>query len=415
MGFGHRWLSRTGAVALLVLAGLAVPAGPAPAADAEPRFTFDVTGTTVPLGVGKKRIHLRLTNLTGRTPREAIFYVRPGEQDWPDGISLMWPEGGGSGECDGDAAGWYCRIGPGALPELLPAAGETVDLPFDVNVQENQQPYEGTFSVEAGMAWGDEPMKTAARKLFTLRLVDDPEADLSVVAPDVKQSVRVGAGGRLEPTGTLQPGETGAVRFRIVNQGRKAVGGIKVTLRLPEAVTFTRPPKECVVAADRRSAVCTYDTLALIPVGQDTDPNDGSYSAVELHNLVTVAAATRAPVTLTGGTVQVEGLAEQPDVRPGPARTGLPANAVAVPAAEVDDSDNRDGFAVLVAARGGTGDDGDDGDGGGGGGDLPITGPRAGLIAGTGLALVAGGGIVLLLARRRRVVAVGGGGGTPAA
>ncbi|MEU7933715.1 hypothetical protein [Micromonospora echinofusca] len=411
MGLGHRWLSRTAAVTLLVLAGLAVPGGPAPAANADPKFTVDVTGTTVPSGVGKKRIHLRLTNLTDSTPREAIFHVRPDDQDWPDGISLMWPEGGGSGECDGDAAGWYCRIGPNALPELLPAAGGTVDLPFDVNVQENQEPYEGRFSVEAGMAWGDEPMKTAARTSFTLRLVDDPEADLSVVAPDVKQSVRVGAGGRLEPTGTLQPGETGAVRYRIVNQGRKAVGGIKVTLRLPEAVTFTRPPKECAVADDRRSAVCTYDTLALIPAGQDTDPSDGSHSAVELHDLVTVAVATRAPVTLAGGTVQVEGLAAQAQVRSGPARTGLPANAVAVPAADVDDSDNRDGFAVLVAAGGSPGP----GDGGGGGGDLPITGPRTGLLAATGLALVAGGGIVVLLARRRRVVVVRGGGATPAA
>ncbi|MFG1779824.1 hypothetical protein ACGFIR_26750 [Micromonospora sp. NPDC049051] len=410
MGLGHRWLSRTAAVTLLVLAGLAVPGGPAPAANADPKFTFDVTGTTVPVGVGKKRIHLRLTNLTNSTPREAIFYVRPGEQDWPDGISLMWPEGGGSGECDGDAAGWYCRIGPSALPELLPAAGETVDLPFDVNVQENQQPYEGRFSVEAGMAWGDEPMRTSDREWFTLRLVDDPVADLSVVAPDVKQSVRVGAGGRLEPTGTLQPGETGAVRYRVVNQGRKAVGGIRVTLRLPEAVTFTRPPEECVVADDRRSAVCTYDTLALVPAGQDTDPTDGSHSAVELHNLVTVAASTRAPVTLTGGTVQVEGLAEQADARSGPPRTELPANAVAVPAADVDDSDNRDGFAVLVAARGSTGnggdDDGGDDNGGGGGDGLPITGPQTGLVAATGAALVAGGVIVLLLARRRRVAAV---------
>ncbi|MGK5673644.1 hypothetical protein ACSNOB_12490 [Micromonospora sp. URMC 106] len=409
MSLGRRWLSRTGAV-LLVLAGLAVPAGPAPAAGADPRFTFDLTGTTMPLGVTKKRVHLRLTNLTDRTPSQVIFYVRPGEADWPDRISLMWPEGGGSGECDGDAWGWYCRIESSVLPELLPAAGETVDLPIDIHVQ-GDQPYEGRFSVEAGMAWGDEPMETSARRWFTLRVVDDPVADLSVVAPDVKQSVRVGAGGRLEPTGTLQPGETGALRYRIVNQGRKAVGGVKVTLRLPEAVEFTRPPKECAVADDGRSAVCTYDTLALVPVGQDTDPTDGSHSAVELHDLVTVAASSKAPVTLAGGTVQVEGLAERTDARSGLKRTELPANAVAVPAADVDDSDNRDGFAVLVAARGSAG--GDDGGGGGGGGELPITGPRAGLVAGTGLALVAGGAIVLLLARRRRVVAPRG--GTPAA
>ncbi|MGW4502918.1 hypothetical protein ACWENR_30470 [Micromonospora sp. NPDC004336] len=414
MGLGLRWLSRAGAATLLVLAGLAVPAGPAPAAGAQPRFTFDLTGTTVPVGVEKKRIHLRLTNLTDRTPSQVIFYVRPGEPDWPHRISLMWPEGGGSGECDGDVSGWYCRIEASVLPELLPAPGETVDLPIDVRVQGNQ-PFEGKFSVEAGMAWGDGPMETGDRRWFTLRLVDDPVADLSVVARDVKQSVRVGAGGRLEPTGTLQPGETGALRYRIVNQGREAVGGVRLTVRLPEAVTFARPPAECAVADDRRSAVCTYDTLALVPAGQDTDPTDDSHSAVELHDLVTLAASTEAPVTLAGGTVRVEGLAERTDARSGPPRTALPANAVAVPTADVDDSDNRDGFAVLVAARDDDNGGGDGGNSGNGGGGLPVTGPRTGPVAATGLALVAVGAVVLLLARRRRVVAVRGTGGTPAA
>lgn len=74
-------------------------------------------------------------------------------------------------------------------------------------------------------------------------------------------------------------------------------------------------------------------------------------------------------------------------------RTRLPANAVAVPAADVDVSDNQDGFAVLVAAF--------PKDDGGGGGGLPVTGPQAGLITGAGLAMLTVGGILLLLARRR--------------
>ncbi|WP_320066811.1 hypothetical protein [Micromonospora sp. RTGN7] len=390
---------------------MATPAGPASAADTGAKFTFDLTGTTIPLGVEKKRVHLKLTNLTDKTPREIIFYVRPLELDWSNKVSLAWPEGGGSGECDGDAGGWYCRVESSLLPELLPAPGGTVDLPIDIHIREDQEPYEGRFHVEAGMAWGEDRMQLSASKWFTLKLVDDPEADLSVVAPDVKQSVRVGAGGRLEPTGTLNPGETGAVRYRVVNQGRKAVSGVKVTLHLPKRVTFTRPPEECAVGKDKRSAVCTYDTLALIPAGQDTDPDDSIYSAVELHNLVTVSASIKAPGTLEGGTVQVEGLTERTDARSGPERTDLPANAVAVSAADVDDSDNRNGFAVVVAASS-SGGDGDGGSGGGGGG-LPVTGPQTGLIAGTGLAMAAGGGIMLLLARRRRTVPVIPGGETP--
>ncbi|MCW3839829.1 hypothetical protein ONA70_06930 [Micromonospora yasonensis] len=408
MAFGCRWLSRTlAAVAavLLLLAGLVAPTGAASAADTDAQFTFDLPGTTIPLGTTKKRVHLRFTNLSDETPREVLFYVRPLEMEW-EKAELVWPEGGGSGECDGDTYGWYCRVESDVVPELLPAPGGTADYPIDIHIRETKEPYEGRFQIAAYMTGSKGVKPVTVSKWFTLKVVDDPEADLSVVAPDVKQSVRVEADGRLEPSGTLKPGETGAVRYRVVNQGRKAVSGVKATLRLPDGAIFTRPPAECVVGDDQRSAVCTYSTLALVPADQDTDPNDNVYAAVELHNLVTVAASTEAPVTLTGGTVQVEGLTdERTDARSGLARTELPANAVAVPAADVDDSDNQDGFAVVVAANGG-GADGGAGGGGGGGGELPITGPQAGLVGGTGLAVLVVGGAMFLVARRRRVIVV---------
>ncbi|MBQ1023128.1 hypothetical protein [Micromonospora sp. C95] len=396
MAVGRRWLSRTAAAALLLVGGIAVPAGPASAVDPDPKFTFDVPGTTVPVGVSKKRVHLKVTNLTDETPSEIQFRVRPLEFDWFDKATVDWTERAGSGECDGDSGSWYCRIAKDIRPELLPAPGGTSDIPIDINVRGTPEPFEGTFEVEVGVAWGENGERITDKKTFPLAVVDDSAADLSVVAPDVKQSVRVGAGGRLETTGTLHPGETGAVRYRIVNHGRQAVSGVTVTLRLPEGVTFTRPPQECAVDDDGRSTVCTYDSLALVPIGEDTEPNDDVHSAVELYNLVTVPADVEAPVTLGGGTVQVEGLTEGISARATPEPAVLPANAVAVPAADVDASDNQDGYAVVVAAQ-------KDDDNGGGGG-LPVTGPQAGLIAGAGLAMVAAG-IVLLLARRRRSVA----------
>ncbi|MEV6812367.1 hypothetical protein [Micromonospora sp. NPDC051296] len=343
-----------------------------------------------------------MTNLTDETPTAIEFRVHSFGPEWDERVTVEWAERGASGECDGDSASWYCGATTVVFPELLPAPGGTVDIPIDVHNRERQEPFEGKFMIEVSMTWGEHEKRVTASEWFTLKLVDDPEADLLVLAPDVKQAVRVGAGGRLEPTGTLHPGATGAVRYRVVNQGRKAVSGVNVTLRLPAGVTFTQPPQECAIDDDGRSAVCAYDALALVPAGQDTDPNDSIHSAVELHNLVTVSAATRAPVTLAGGTVQVEGLTERIDTQSGPMRTELPANAVAVPAADVDASDNQDGFAVVVAKRKSDsgGDDGDDGSSGGGG-SLPITGPQIGLIAGAGLAMVAGGGIMLLLARRR--------------
>ncbi|WP_433530818.1 hypothetical protein ACQPYA_01375 [Micromonospora sp. CA-263727] len=393
---GRRWLSRTVAAALLFLAGIAVPAGPASAVDPDPTFSIDLSSTTVPLGVSKKVVHLRLTNPTNETPSALEFRVRPLELDWFEKASVDWADRGASGECDGDSGSWYCRIAKDIRPELLPAPGGTTDIPMNVHIRGTPEPFEGRIAIEVSMAWGENGERITDRREFTLTFVDDSEADLSVVVPDVKQSVRVGADGKLAFTGALHPGGTGAVRYQIVNQGRRAVSGVTVTVRLPEGVAFTRPPQECVVDADGRSAVCTYDALALVPVDQDTDPKDSVYSAVELHNLVTVPADVKAPVTLAGGVVQVEGLTEGVDALSGTKRTALPANAVAVPAADVDASDNQDGFAVVVAATG-------DGGGNGGGG-LPVTGPQAGLIAGAGLALVAAG-IVLLLARRRRSIA----------
>lgn len=43
---------------------------------------------------------------------------------------------------------------------------------------------------------------------------------------------------------------------------------------------------------------------------------------------------------------------------------------------------------------------------GGGGGGLPVTGARAGLVAGVGALLVAAGAVAVVLMRRRRIVTV---------
>ncbi|MFC0032097.1 hypothetical protein ACFFMM_21505 [Micromonospora chaiyaphumensis] len=403
---------------LLLLGGVGVPAASASAAPTPPAgtdLTVDLSGGTIALGVTKKTLHLKISNRGDATPTRVVVRVDASELDALDFRLTLWPTGG-LAECDGDFSGWYCDL----LPDQLPGPGETVDLPVVATVQTGE-PLAGRIKVTVEV----EPVDTNPAdniRWFPIEVVDHSEADLSVVAPDVTQSVRIAADGSLESTGTLNPGETGAVRYTIANQGRKAVDGVKVELRLPTGVTFTRPPGECVLGDAGRAAVCTYDRLALVPVEQDTDPNDQRHSAVELYHLVTVSAATKAPVTLRNGTVRVEGLSDPDSDRSGPVRSVLPANAVAVRAVDVDDSDNQDGFAVVVVANssGGGGGGGDPGagggaggggepggepgggGGGGGGGSLPITGSRAGLTAGTGLALLVGGGVLLLLTRRRR-------------
>jgi LPXTG-motif cell wall-anchored protein len=105
------------------------------------------------------------------------------------------------------------------------------------------------------------------------------------------------------------------------------------------------------------------------------------------------------PGALTGGLVSVEPIVAQPSIGAKEStKVELPANVEGLQAADVDATDNSDGYAVIVAAQGGTG--------GGDGGSLPVTGPQAGLIGGIGAAVLAAGGAMFLVARRRRVVLV---------
>ncbi|WP_422739102.1 hypothetical protein ACN263_07665 [Micromonospora sp. WMMD729] len=405
-----RRMSRGVAVALVLLAGVAVPVVPAQAAKKGPDLAVDASGTRIALGVERKVVHLKISNLGDETPTDVVVNVRqPPEGPDPMSVALLWHAGGGVGECDGDFGGFYCRLSP----ELVPGPGETVDVPIDAIVH-GRAPYEGEFEVSVSIRPDEDANPADNTRSFPLMLVDEPTADLSLVARDVKQSVRVGANGRPVPTGTLHPGETGAVWYTVANQGRTAVRGVRVTLRLPAGVTFTRQPAPCVLDDRGRSAVCTYPNLTLVPVVEDTDPNDTIYSAVELYHLVTTPASAAAPATLRGGSVRVEGLAEQStDSRSGPPRIELPTNAVAVRVGDVDPGDNQDGFAVVLAAKssgggnggGGNGNGGNSGGGGSGGG-LPVTGPEAGLFGGIGMAALAAGGVLILAARRRRMIVV---------
>ncbi|MGW5556550.1 hypothetical protein ACWER9_04890 [Micromonospora sp. NPDC003944] len=401
MSSGRRRLLRTVAATLFLLGEVAVLAVPAVAAKRGPDLVVDASGTRIPLGVDRKVVYLKISNLGDETPREVIVNVRqpPGGPD-PMPVALLWHSGGGVGECDGDFGGFYCRLSP----ELIPGPGETADVPIDAIVRATA-PYASRFEASVTIRPEQDANPADNTRWFPLTLVDEPGADLSVVARDVRQSVRVGADGIPEPTGTLTPGETGAVWHTVANQGRKAVHGVRVTLRLPKRVTFTRQPAQCVLGDAGRSAICTYRSLTLVPAAEDTDPNDTVHSAVELYNLVTTAPGATAPATIRGASVRVESLAEQPkNSRSTPARTELPANAVAVRVADVDPGDNQDGFAVVLAAKIG----GDAGGGGGDGGDggLPVTGPQAGLVGGVGLAALMVGGALVLAARRRRMILV---------
>jgi hypothetical protein len=198
-------------------------------------------------------------------------------------------------------------------------------------------------------------------------------------------------------TGTVAPGGEAKLLYSVGNFGDQAVSGVKLTITLPDQVTFVEVEEGCEYNDANNVAMCTYENLPIIPADEDTDETDENFSAIGFYNLIKVAEGAAAPSTLTDGSVAVEPLvaAEEPSVQR-QAATNLPENAKGGSAKDVDATDNIDEFSVFV----------DDTSGGGGGGGLPVTGAQVGLISGVGLAVVAGGVALLLMARRRRVVLV---------
>jgi hypothetical protein len=183
----------------------------------------------------------------------------------------------------------------------------------------------------------------------------------------------------------------------IGNQGDVAATGLKLTVTLPEHVTFVEEEEGCEYNAANTVATCTYENLPLVPA-EEADPDNDVFSARLFFNDLRVAADAPAPSVLPDGVVDAEPLVAEAQAPARRQAAALPDNILEVPESlDVDSSDNTDEFSVYVAAASG---------GEGGGGELPITGVQAGLFGGVGLAVVVAGAVLLLMARRRRVVLV---------
>ncbi|HYN97220.1 MAG TPA: hypothetical protein VES42_25560 [Pilimelia sp.] len=199
----------------------------------------------------------------------------------------------------------------------------------------------------------------------------------------------------------VPPGDTSVVVAGFANGGDVTADGVKVTVRLPQYVTFAEAEPGCDYTADNRTVTCDYDDIVLAPIAADpdpADPADGVISAAGAYFPVTVAANAPGPTVLTGGTFTAAALAvttstDRTMLARG--RASLPDGVKALDAAtfaDVNPADNTDEFAVHVGAAGGSG------------GGLPVTGAKAGLIGGVGAAALLAGGLLFLGARRRRVV-----------
>ncbi|MBQ1072574.1 LPXTG cell wall anchor domain-containing protein [Micromonospora sp. C31] len=392
MIFRNRSLARIGAGALLASGALTVLGSPAHASGTETDLAIEVAGTRVAANAEGKFAFAKVTNLGKNTPSELAVRVDVSKVDF-DKVQA-WPaveDGCDMEGTDKKPTAFVCY----ATEKGLPGPGETVDLPIVLFKAEVKGTYQAPLSFK--LVSKDDTNAANDTKTATLDLSDASGPDLSVVAEDVKQAVKVVDGNPVY-SGDLHAGGRSALTYFIRNQGDKAAAGLKISVKLPKGVTPTEVEPGCEYAADKSTFTCTYANFGLIPQDEDTNAEDKLYSAYGFYHLFDVAADVK-PGALKGGLVSVEPIVSDSS-RMRAAAVTLPENVTGLRATDVDASDNSDGYAVVVAAKGGAGGGGDD-DGG-----LPVTGAQTTLIGGVGGAVLVAGAVMFMVARRRRVVLV---------
>ncbi|MEW2383762.1 cell wall anchor protein [Micromonospora sp. NPDC047707] len=391
MIFRNRPLARLGAAALLAAGGLAVAATPAHAEDTKADLAVTVAGTTLAEGATEKIGWLKVKNNGPGTP--TALTVGVDYSGWNDQPVDVLPLGE---DCKGDGIfSILCTV----PAERIPGPGEELEFPIVTFKYEPDGSTSG-FSARFFLQSSDDTTPDNNDKRVLIEYEGVPGVDLGVVVPDVKTR----ADGK-----AIHPGDEALVFGEIVNQGDTFAGGVEIKLQLPKDVTFTEQYEGCEYSADVRTATCRDDTLVV-----------DNETILLIQFPVKVADGVQAPATLPAGSLTADALGmvkpDSPEARA--ARKTSLENARLVNKGEritdVDPTDNVDGFAVVVAAKGGAGGGGE-GDGDGDGPGLPVTGPQAGLMGGIGVAVLLAGGVMFLVARRRRIVLVSPGDEKPTA
>lgn len=381
-------VTRLGAAVLVAGGALGLTGSPAYAADS-PDLSVTVTGTTIAAGAPEKVFEVTVTNGGPGTATgvEVVFDLSDLDRNVVDFVAPTDEDG--KPVCDESGNNVTCGVVD--IPE-----GQRLDL--GATLERKGGP--GAAGVITVVVLHDGA--GAGENVYVADVAVGGEGpDLYAYAPDVPFNPTTN---RTE--GTVAAGATTNLYFAVGNQGDTAVGGVELTVDLPEHVTFAKTFDGCDYVNGNASVTCKIDDLPLIPAKDDTDAEDDIFSALLFTWPVRVAADAPAPATLAEGQVKVQPIAASAE--PENARlksAALPEGVEGAKAPlDVDETDNTDEFAVYVGAGGSGGEDG--AGGGAGGGELPITGVQVGVIGGVGLAVVVAGVALLLLSRRRRVVLV---------
>ena len=357
-----RILARVAAVVVMAFAfaaAYATPAHAAAAADLEVKLV----GTTLADGADEKFATSSIIN-HGPGDASGIELTFDATALNATKVDLELP-----GSCTGSPVA-VCTF-----PGLVIAAGEDFDIGPLIKRNPGQSGDAGQLTVSVAHDGTDsESSNNSATAAVSLPDISGP--DLTAVALDVYQDTD-DAPGEPGPNTPIQPGGTSNLWVVVLNQGDTTANGVKMTITLPEHVSFNEAEPDCTHAVGDSTTVCEYETVVLTPA-----PDDDALGFFFFP--VKVAADVEGPVALTDGVVTVAAINEQP---PPPAARALPRNFTRIQPDglnDVDPTDNTDEFTVFVA------------------GPLPVTGARAGLIGATGAVLVALGVGLYLIARRRR-------------
>jgi hypothetical protein len=375
--------------AALLAAGLVpMASSPAQAVDTKADLEVSVAGVKLAEGTSEKVGWLKVKNNGPGTPKSLTVGVHLQGAD--DDRIITVPIGE---TCKSDGIfSILCEV----PADQIPGPGETLEFP----VVTAKNP-DGNVGVSTRIGFflqsPDDTTPDNNLKVVELKFEGEHGVDLGVVVPDVKTKIDIDAP---ERTGqpSLHPGDETAVIGEIFNQGDMVAKGVKITLRTPAGVTFTDEYEGCEYTADRRTANCADPGLLLAPD-----------ELLTIAFPVKVAAGVKAPATLPGGSLVAAALDAVPmdtQLARQTRKTIFKHAQVTVQATDADESDNTDDYAVVVAAKGGSGGGGAGGGSGDNEGGLPVTGAKAGLMGGIGVAVLLVGGVMFLVARRRRVVLV---------
>lgn len=388
--------------ALLLAAGPVVPTGPAYAEvprTAEPAvadrlggaagvadLVVRVEGATMPSAAPEKVLTATVTNRGAGAARNAMLRVTgwvDSETVNPSSVDFCPTGDADVASAPTVAPSLEVRINNGCnLADLQ--AGRSVTLRAVLRGSANAVGAAGSVTAEVTHA-GPDP--TPADNTVT--------TPLTLVGPVDQRLYARTWGAPADATGavrTVLPGHGGDLRFEVGNRGEDLVGGMTVTLHLPAHVRFAETRPGCAYGLDRRSATCTYADLPVVPAAEDTEPADGTYSALRFLHRMEVSAAAPAPARLDGGRVSVAPLETGylPGVGVGTPSAALPPQVTGVRAREFRSEPASAGFVVHIGAPG------DDEAG------LPVTGGSAARAVVGGATLVTAGLALLLLTRRRR-------------